>query len=916
MRGLLLAAALLAPAGAGASGESDAGREVAGLLDRAEDLLYADGAGLARGVAEAALERARVAGDPGLEALACARLAAAVDEMGDGAPAFELLDQAEALALQSEDSGVAARVAAERSLLLWKRARYAEAVEEGERALVLGERSGDARAQAGALRALGRIAVKRGDYGRALSSLARALALAELAGDRRGRALAHEETAFAHLDQRRYATALDHYEQALALFERGGEVAAQARILKSMAALYLFQGSGEDALAAADRALALAEGAGGDAASAASAHYLRGQSLRALDRPAEARAELESALAARRGQGDPRGEAWLLARLGQLEAELERPAEALARYEAALEIWRRLEDWRAAAWFVLEAARAHDRLGDAASAREHYRAAIELAERIELPYRSIALGGLARLEARAGERAAALLDGQRAVDAARATTNLEMLWGAFADLAEVQLAFGLRREALDSLRAALAAIEALRAEAIPTDRAKRGERAERQAVYARAVGLLVDLGLAAEALEVAERARARAFLDLLASAAAGGVRAGPAPAPGADVASPAHVEVPPAALLIGEVRRRGATAVEYFVGDDRLTSWVIRPDGELRVHTTRLERAELERRVASFRGALLEGSPAALRAELRELDRLLVAPIAGWLPRDPDQPVMLVPHGALFRVSFAALLDGAGRYLVERHALHYAPALSLLAWTGRPAAASGGPGALALVVGDPATPDARAGEIPLPRLPGAEAEARAVVEALGRRHAVLLTGARATESQVRRLAAEAPLVHLATHGVLRDDDSARSLIALAPDPGGAGGGRQDGRWTLAEIQSGRLRADLVTVSACDSGLGRVSGDGVFGLSRAFLAAGARSVVVSLWRVADEVTRFQMERLYGALARPGADRSAALRAAQLATVAALRAGELHAPSGRPIPESPAYWAPFVLLGEAR
>ncbi len=565
---------------------------------------------------------------------------------------------------------------------------------------------------------------------------------------------------------------------------------------------------------------------------------------------------------------------------------------------------------------MLEAARAHERLGDVARAREQFRSAIELAERIELPYRSLALGGLARLEARAGERAAALLDGQRAVDAARATTNLEMLWTAFADLAEVQITFGQRREALDSLRAALAAIEALRAEAIPTDRAKRGERAERQAVYARAVGLLVDLGLPAEALEVAERARARAFLDLVASAASGAVSIPGASGESPDVASPAHVEVPPAALLVGEVRRRGATAVEYFVGEDRLIVWVIEPDGELHVHASPLAPGELEARVERFRAALELPSGAALGAALRELDRLLIAPIARWLPSAPEQPVTLVPHAALFRLSFAALLDERGRYLIERHALHYTPALSLLAWTGRPLARAGTAAAPALVVGDPATPAARAGERELLRLPGAEAEARAVAGALRTLQPVLLLGERATESQVRRLASEAPLVHLATHGVLRDDDPARSLVALAPDPESTPGIRQDGRWTLAEIQSGHLRADLVTLSACDSGLGRVSGDGVFGLSRAFLAAGARSVVVSLWRVADEVARFQMESLYAALARSGVERSAALRAAQLATIRALRAGTLHTPSGRSIPESPAYWAPFVLLGEPK
>ncbi len=81
----------------------------------------------------------------------------------------------------------------------------------------------------------------------------------------------------------------------------------------------------------------------------------------------------------------------------------------------------------------------------------------------------------------------------------------------------------------------------------------------------------------------------------------------------------------------------------------------------------------------------------------------------------------------------------------------------------------------------------------------------------------------------------------------------------------------------------------MTISACESGLGPISADGVLGLSRAFLVAGARSVLVSLWRVADVPTRYQMEHFYQVLAGNGGDRAAALREAQLATLRALRAG---------------------------
>ena len=349
--------------------------------------------------------------------------------------------------------------------------------------------------------------------------------------------------------------------------------------------------------------------------------------------------------------------------------------EALRHYREALEIWTGLEEWRPAAWYLIEAARASERLAQIDRARELYRAAIELAERIELPYRSIALGGLARLEARAGERAAALLDGRRAVEAAYGTDNLAMIWGALYDLAEVELAFDLQESALDHLRAALAAIEALRAESVPSDRAKRAESEERQRVFARTVGLLFDLGLQAEALEVAERAKARASLDLFAST---GAREAPEIAAELErtaaeaVPSSRAAMVPPAPLLIGEVRARGVTAVEYFVGEGRLFAWVIGADGSLRCVARPLAPGELETRVRAARGE--EGRTEALTA----LHRLLIAPIAAWLPAEPSRTVLIVPHESALSalVRRAPRLDRtpsdraprSGLYALARHA--------------------------------------------------------------------------------------------------------------------------------------------------------------------------------------------------------------------------------------------------------
>ena len=174
-----------------------------------------------------------------------------------------------------------------------------------------------------------------------------------------------------------------------------------------------------------------------------------------------------------------------------------------------------------------------------------------------------------------------------------------------------------------------------------------------------------------------------------------------------------------------------------------------------------------------------------------------------------------------------------------------------------------------------------------PLIPSAAAEARAVAERLP--GSVARVGEDATVEALRRDAPESGVVHLACHGLFRSDNPMFSALKL-----------HDGWLTAADAMSLDLPAALVTLSACESGRGEViGGDEVLGLTRAFLGAGAATLVVSLWLVQDETTARLMGDWYGRL-RDGEGRAAALRAAQL------RVKEHH--------PHPYYWAPFVLIGK--
>jgi CHAT domain-containing protein len=188
---------------------------------------------------------------------------------------------------------------------------------------------------------------------------------------------------------------------------------------------------------------------------------------------------------------------------------------------------------------------------------------------------------------------------------------------------------------------------------------------------------------------------------------------------------------------------------------------------------------------------------------------------------------------------------------------------------------------------------------PLSPLPGAEEEAREIATLLKTQ---ALTGDQATEPIVTQQMPTQRVVHLATHGLLDDFKGlgVPGAIALEPDPTKPGDSG-DGLLTANEILDLKLNNSLVVLSACDKGRGKITGDGVIGLSRSLILAGTQSVVISLWAVPDAATAKLMTEFYQALLT-NPDKAAALRQAMLNTL-----------QQYPAPKD---WAAFVLIGDSR
>jgi CHAT domain-containing protein len=466
---------------------------------------------------------------------------------------------------------------------------------------------------------------------------------------------------------------------------------------------------------------------------------------------------------------------------------------------------------------------------------------------------------------------------------------------------------GRSAEAIPRLQGAIKAWESLRPGLVDEDQvAIFDTQAETYRLLQRA---LVAQKNPEAALETAERGRARAFVELLSRRIT----------PIAQQQAPA----PPTLQQIKQIAQtQNATLVTYSViTDSLLYVWVVQPNGTIRFEEVNLTqnrsgRFTLAQYVDGVRSNGLgvrgrgtgtstkEAGDRTQASELQQLHQSLIQPIAANLPKEPSAQVIIIPQGELFLIPFAALQDAEGKYLIERHTLTIAPSIQVLDLTRQQRLAqTNNTSSQALIVGNPTMPKVilRAGEPPEPlsELPGAEQEARSIAALLNTQP---LTGNQATKQVVKQQMPQAQVIHLATHGLLDDFKGLGTpgAIALAPTSSTAAQANS-GLLTADEILDLPLRANLVVLSACDTGRGRITGDGVIGLSRALITAGTPSVVVSLWAVPDAPTATLMTQFYqNYLTTP--NKAQALRQAMLTTL-------------KQYPD-PVNWAAFTLVGEAQ
>ena len=612
---------------------------------------------------------------------------------------------------------------------------------------------------------------------------------------------------------------------------------------------------------------------------------------------------------------------------GLVERDMGRPEQALKTLGEALAIDRAIRSRWAIAYDLRNLAQTYIRMGDPKKA---------------LPLLDEALGIVAATGNRINQAKILLAQGEahlalnntdkakaaftQADELARGMGLRDSEWRALHGLARLDVSAGRRPEAKALLVKAVGIIEGMRAE-LKVDQLKDGFISDKSVVYEDLVTLLSDMGEVSEAFRTAERSRARNLIDLLGNkrrtpqrkqdqvlydrinavrvrlheqesllAGAQGQNEREVYARGVkrlqdeyrDVLLELQANRPDIASLVSvnpltlpevqQLLEPGVALLTYYVTASEILCWTVDRE-HVDLTRTRLGRDTLGKMILTYRRMLQNLEP--VEAHSKELYRLLLAPV---LPRLTGvKELGIIPHDALHTLAFATLSDGEAS-LLDRYPLFQLPSASVFRFTLERRKTERNTRVLA--VGNPDLHDQSL------ELPFAEREVGSL--SWNYPNMTALTREKATKSWISGHIGEFGIIHLATHGEFDPVNPLFSALKLVSDAKD-----KDGDLEAAEIFDLKINADLIVLSACQTGLGKVtSGDEVQGMNQAFLYAGTHALVSSLWRVSDISTAMLMKQFYREYqSRPKAE--------------SLRRAMLHVKNRFP---HPGYWGAFTLTGD--
>ncbi|MEG3929671.1 CHAT domain-containing tetratricopeptide repeat protein [Microcoleus sp. T3_B1] len=787
---------------------------------------------------------------------------------------------------------------------------YAKAIEYMQQSLVIAREIKDRDGEWAALGNLGIAYKSLGNYAKAIEYGQQSLTIAREIKNRFGEGAALGNLGIAYKSLGNYAKAIEYAQQSLAIAREIKDRDGEGTALGNLGGAYLYLGNYAKAIEYTQQKLAIAreikdgQGEGG-------ALRNLGVIYRSLGNYAQAIEYAHQSLAVAREIKDRQEEGGVLRNLGVIYHSLGNYAKALDYAQQSLAIAREIKDRLGESVALETFGVAYHSLGNYAKAIEYSQQQLAIAREIkDRDGEGGSLGNLGLAYLYLGNYAKAIEYSQQQLAIAREIKNPLEEGDALSNLGVAFLKAGNPTEAEKMLINGIQVWESMR-QMVGSNDANKVSIFEGQAnTYRTLQTVRVAQNNPIAALEIAERGRARAFVDLLTERLSSGST------------NPVINTSPNQDQIRQIAKAQNATLVQYSIIYDNfqiqgkqvgresaLYIWVIQPTGEITFRQVDLKPLWQQHKVSladliignqEFLAVRSRGSSPVLQTQpdLPTLHQLLIDPIQTLLPKDPNAHVIFIPQASLFQVPFPALQDANGTYLIEKHTILTAPSIQVLALTRQQRqklASQASHSGNALVLGNPTMPSVSLSpgepKRQLSPLPGAEAEARAIAPLLKTQ---AITGAQGTKAAIVPKMPQASIIHLATHGLLDDVRGLGSAIALAPS------GSDDGLLTAEEIFDMKLQANLVVLSACNTGEGRITGDGVIGLSRALISAGVPSVIVSLWAVPDAPTSELMRSFYQNL-QNNPDKAQALRQAMLTTM------KTH--------PQPRNWAAFTLIGES-
>ena len=814
--------------------------------------------------------------------------------------------------------------------------KYVKAKEYYEKALAISMEIGDRAGEGTCYGNLGNVFESLGEYAKAKEYYEKALAISMEIGDRarEGTWYGNLGTVFGFLGE--YVKAKEYYEKALAISMEIGDRAREGTCYGNLGTVFCYLGKYVKAKEYYEKALAISMEIG-DRAGEGTCYGNLGNMFESLGEYAKAKEYFEKALAISMEIGNRKGEGIWYGNLGKVFRSLGEYVKAKEYYEKALAISMEIGDKSAEAECYHVEGRFHRSLGDKKKAQVYFEKALAIAVEIgERGTEARSYLGLGMVFQSRGDYDVAEAHLEKALSISENIGDVEIAFSCCCSLSLTKLSQYKFQEAFSLLLRSIEKSEKMRGFLQDSDQMKISFADMHVSPYQQLSELFCFAGNPKDALNVVELGRARALADLMAT----------------QYSVENRKSTDRQSWTVAEnVKKKESKSTCLYISylHQTVFLWILKTSGVIQFRKVKVDKKTLYERLTkvaenldeffaimaeSFQGfgklreeicedrslngnnnetnpaSCQEESPATLRQgkpgntddpepSLRLFYELLVDPVSRLL----DEPeIIIVPDRNLYRVPFPALLNESGKYLSERFRIRVVPSLTTLKLIqDSPADYHCQTGAL--VVGDPDV-----GEViymgcvnrKFVPLPGARKEAEMIARRLG---VWPLLGKDATKKAVLEKLNSVSLIHIAAHG-----NAERGEIALAPlDPVPPGCTTQtrisqedDYLLKMSDISKVKVRAKLVVLSCCHSGRGQIRAEGVVGIARAFLGAGARSVLVALWALEDSATEELMTSFYEHLIQ-GESASKSLHAA----MKWLRDHSFTKVSR---------WAPFMLIGD--